>query len=340
MALRTRGIVTQIAKETTFNTAPTFSDSDVVLAISTAINPKVDMVDRKELGCSLVKKAGIPVRFTTDGNVEVEMRRAEGDNPTFVGDVLFEAGLGVKHLADGDKGNGGFIGYESDGETEADKVSLADSDHAGTATIYTIGDTGVERISLALKKFYDSGDVVLTSTGNVINKVDMQFPTADILTATFSLEGSGYSTSSGETKPACPSDTKAPLVGKSATFKFGGNVVNATDLSVSITNKITNEESLTGSGYTNKYIVEKEVTGSFKVLMEDFSYLDKLTNQTIGEFYLQITNGTDELGLYMPKVKVTEVSVTDNSNMLIEVSVTFQAERDDSLGETLLLGIK
>jgi len=136
MALRTRGIVTQIAKETTFNTAPSFSDSDVVLAISTAVNPKVDMIDRKELGCSLVKKAGIPVRFTTDGNVEVEMRRAEGDNPTFVGDVLFEAGLGVKHLADGNNGNGGFIGYESDGSTKADKVSLADSDHAGTATVY------------------------------------------------------------------------------------------------------------------------------------------------------------------------------------------------------------
>ena len=339
MALRTRGIIVQVAKETTFNTAPTFSDTDTIIAVDAGVNPKVDMVDRKNIACSLVKEAGIPVRFTTDGTITVEMNKADSA-VEFVGDVLYEAGLGVKHLADGSVGNGGFIGYEGDGATTADKVSLANADVAGDATVYTVGDTDVSRISLALRKFYDSGDVVLQSTGLVVNKVDVNAPTADILTAQFGLEGCSYDTLTGLTKPSCSTIANIPFVGKSAVFKFGGVTVNASNLSLSVSNSITNEEGITGSGYTDKFITEKQITGQFTVLMEDFSYLDKLTNQTVGEFYLEITSGSNKMGLYLPRVKVSDVSVNDNSNMLVEVTVSFTAERDTTLGESLLLGIK
>ena len=333
MALRTRGIVTQVAKETTFNTAPTFSDTDTIITEKADLAPKVDKVDRKALSCSIIKESGIPVRFTAEGSISVEIDVKSGTND-FYGSVLYEAGLGFREAPG--TGVGALIGYESDGTTAADKISKPDSSVNGTATLYTVAD-GLPKISLAVRKFYDSGDVVMQTTGNVINQVDLNFPQADILTAAFGIEAANYTTLTGLTKPACSTTGEVPFVGKNAKFKFDGNAVDAKNLAVTIKNTITNFESITTEGYTDKEIVEKEISGSFVVLLEDMSYIDKLRNQTIGEFYLEIANGSEKLAVYMPSVLVTDVAINDDSSRLIECSVNFMAQKDSTVGEAFML---
>ena len=342
MALKTRGIVTEVAVESSYNVAPSFSDSDVIVAEKADINPKIDTVNRKSISCSLITEAGVPVRFTADGTIAVEMiSGADGDgNPAFYGDVLYLAALGTKDVATGDNGKGGFIGKTSDGGTDVNEINFADSSHAGTATIYTVTDIETAKTSLSVQKFYDSGDEVLLATGLVISKADFSFNQADILSASFSLEGAGYTTESGLNKPDCNLPANNPFVGKNATFTYKDSARNAQNVSISVANKITSVESITTEGYIDKAIVEKTITGSFTLLFEDFSYLTDLTNQTVGSLYMAIPNGDNEIGVYLPRIKVTEVNINDNSNMLIEVSVSFTAEKDKDRAEVMYLGVK
>ena len=351
MALKTRGIVAQAKIETTFNTDPgSWGDSDVVVTSECSVNPKTDMVDRKALNCDIVKKNGIPVRFTTDGNISLEFTEKDGRadsqgtlHADFAGAVLYEAGLGYVYAPDTDSdgnyvnGKGGFVGKDSTG-ADADVVSIADDSTAGTDVVYVVKPKPAdveERKSLTVRKFYDADAVCLVATGNVINKVDLAFPQADISTATFGLEGAGYSTPTDQTKPACQA-TGLPFVGKSATFKYKGNAVNAMDVSFSIANTITNEVGITGNGYTNKYVVEKNVTGSFKIFMSDLSAYEDLKNQTQGSLFLKLgltdSGNSYDLGVYMGNLRLNDVSVTDDSGKLIEITISFTAETDPKDG--------
>ena len=335
--LKTRGIVTQIAKESTFNTAPTFTASDVVETISTSVVPKVDMVDRKVITQSLVKQAGLPVRYTTAGAIQVEIN-VEDSGTDLVGDVLYEAGFGRKESPGA--GTGGLIGLEADGTTTANKVSRPqDSTVTGDATLYSIQRVTDDRISVSLKKFVDSGDVVLLSTGTVVEKVTMNFAVADIATAQFDVSGAEYQTLTGQTLPTYNAVTNIPFVGKSGKFTYDGNVIAVTGLSFEITNTVTNVEDINHAGYVDKQIVEREITGSMTLLMEDYSWIDKLKNQTVGEVYLELTSGSHKIGVYLPRVKVQDVSENDNANMLVELAVNFQAEEDVN-GDTILLASK
>ena len=342
MALKTRGIVTQVAKEDTYNVAPSFSADDVIVAEKADISPKVDTVNRKSLSCSLITEAGIPVRFTAEGTIAVEIISAKDINgyPAFYGDVLYLAALGAKNVATGDNGTGGFIGKTADGATNVDEINFADSSHAGDATIYTIADIEVDKTSLAIQKFYDSGDEVLLATGMVVSKTDLAFNQADILTASFSLEGAGYTTESGLTKPSCNIPSEIPFVGKNATFTYNGTAKAAQNISISIDNKITSVESITTEGYVDKAIVEKTITGQFTLLFDSFEYLNDLTNQTVGQLFIAIPNGENEIGVFLPRIKVTQVQINDNSNMLIEVTVSFTAEKDVNRKEAMYLGVK
>jgi len=351
MALKTRGIVVEVAKETTYNTAPSDSQYNVVVTESFSLNPKENFTDRKQMNCSIVKIAGIDIESTTDGTATMEIVPGSDSNgdPDFFGAVLYEAGFGYRHEPghagdSSDNGKGGFVGKDHAGNT-ADEVSLADDNTKGTDVVYTLQPKNTEekRISLAVRKFYDASNVCLDATGIVINKVDMNLPTADIATISFGMEGADYTTPTDKTKPACSTVDTLPFIGKSATFKYDDNTINAMDVSFSVSNKITNEKAITGNGVTDKFIVEKDVTGTFKLLLKDMSMLQQVKDSTKHTLYLTITSGSNTMGVYFPQLRLTDFQITDNSNMLIECSVTFTAETKPDLNpvpQAMLVGIK
>ena len=325
MTLKTKGIKFQAKVESTFGTAPTFTNSDTICVEKAEINTKIDTVDRKCVSDTTVKQAGIPIRFTTDGSVSLEMDVATGANE-FTGSILYEAGLGNKLTG----------GAEVD---VANKQIVVHGDGSADHTLYSVSDSTK---SIAVRKFFDSGDVVLQSLGCVINKVGLDFAQANILTSDFGIEGATFQTMSGLTKPDCGGCNAIPFVGKNATFDFYGATVNAKNVKIDISNTVTNEESITTDGYTGKVIVEKEIKGSFVCLLENFDYLDKLKNQVVGSLFLVVPNTSTggEIALYLPKLKITDVPVTDDAGSLIEVTVNFMAETDSATGESLLLATK
>ena len=159
MALKTRGIVVEVAKETTYNQAPADSQYNVVVTESFTINPKENFTDRKQINCSIVKVAGVDIESSTDGTATMEIvPDNSGTDPDFFGAILYEAGLGYKHIPghagdSSDNGKGGFVGKDHAGNT-ADEVSLADSNTKGTDIVYTLQPKeGAER-NLDQSRYY------------------------------------------------------------------------------------------------------------------------------------------------------------------------------------------
>jgi len=334
MALLSKGNIFAIAKEATFNTAPTFADGDVVeVTGDTSLSPNVDTVQRNVIKNSFLGQPSIATKETGSGTVGVELI-PEDSGTDLNGDAVLEAALGIKSGPAAD--NGAFIGYSDAGTTTANEVYRAKSGETGTATLYTLSKPADTVVSLAIKQFVGgSADDVITYTGVVPNSTTFNFPVADIATVSFDVGASGFATTTGETLLTGVPVTGAPFVGKSVTFTVDGVSYCAKDLSFTVSNTITDIECLTGSGIGNKVPTAKEVTGSITLTFEDFAELDKLKNNTDAKIYLEMTSGAKKFAIYLPKVRYTSLSLAD-ADGLIDQQIEFAAF-DNADGDAILV---
>lgn len=308
--------------ETTFNVAPVLTNSDTFeIKSSSALNATLDTVERDVIRNSMLGLAPIPVRENTSGNLDFELIPLGGSVDALLGDMFWEAGMGVKS-ASGTVASGAFIGYSDAGTTPASEIYLAAAGETGTATAYLLGGVSDPTKSLTVKEFVGTNKS-MTTTGNVVESINISLPTADVAMVSFAISGCGFSTNEADTKltPSCV--TSLPYLGKSAVFKFDGSTVNATDVSVTIANEVYNEESLASDGYSSKVITGKTVTGSFTVLFEDYSLLTKFQNSQDGELYIELTQSGNKFAIYIPMLRLTSFAKSD-SNGVQSVSVDFQ----------------
>jgi len=194
MALLSKGNVFAIAKETTFNTAPTFVDGDVTeVTGDTNLTPNVDTVQRNVIKNSFLGQPSIATKETGSGTVGVELI-PEDTGTDLNGDVVLEAAMGIKE--DAGLGTGAFIGYSDAGTTTGNEIYRATGGDTGTGTLYTLSKPSDAVTSLAIKQFVGgSGDDVITYTGIIPNSTGFKFPVADIATVSFDVGASGFSTS-------------------------------------------------------------------------------------------------------------------------------------------------
>ena len=315
MAILDKSRVLAAKLETVFNVAETLTAADTVqVKGSSKLDAKMDSVERAVITDSLLKTAPINVRENTSGNLDFELMPS-GTGDDILGDVLWEAGFGVKNPAGQDSGF--FVGYSDAGTTSANEIYEAQSGDTGTATGYTLSGTTDATKSLTLKQFIGTNKS-LETTGNVVSAVDISIPTADVATVSFSVEGCGFTTNNADTKltPACV--TALPYLGKSAVFSFDNNTLSATDVSIKIANTIYNEEGITSAGYTSKQITGKDITGSFTILFEDYSMLTKLQNNISGSLYIELNQGTNKFGVYIPALKLTSFGASSNNGVMTQ----------------------
>lgn len=337
MALRSKGNIYQVKKESTFNVEPTFADTDVIeVTADTSLAPNVDKVDRKTICNSFVNLPSLAIKETGSGSVGVELipESAVSGEP-IKGDVIIETALGIKSPAGSDTGC--FIGYSDAGSTVADMIYEAKSGDTGTGTLYKLSRPSTPALSLSIRHFVGgSGDDVITYTGIVPNSVVFNFPVADIATVSIDLGASGFNTSTGVAVPTFTCGIQTPYVGKNAVFKVAGTTYEAKDVSITISNTVKDVEALTGSGISEKIVTEKVITGSLTITFENFDELTKLKNNTDAEIYLQIASGSRKFAIYLPKVRYSSVGISD-SDGLIEQTIEFGAFNNTD-GEAILVG--
>ncbi len=324
MAIKSKSKVLAAKIEGVFNVEEVLTDAESLeVKSNSSLEVSLETKDRDVIRNSLLKLAPIPIREEASGTIAVELM-ASGTDDNLIGDVLLEAGLGVKSVAGtAGGGTGAFIGFSDDGTTVANEIFMATvSDTAdSTAVAYTLAGTDATTKSLTIKEFIGIDKSVVT-TGNVVESIKFNLPTADIATLDFSVGGCGFETSNSDTKlnPLCVDGI--PYLGKSATYVFDGTSLDATDVSIDITNEVYNVEAVTADGYSAKIITGQEVKGSFKVLFEDYALLTKFQNNVDGSLYIMLTSGTSKFAVYVPKLKLTSFSKSDDSGVISQ-SVEF-----------------
>ena len=324
MPIKSKSKVVAAKIETTFNVAETLTNTETLeVAASSSLSATLDTVERDVIRDSLLGQAPIPVRENVSGNIDFEIIPS-GTDHDLNGDAFWEAALGIKSPAGAD--TGAFIGYSDAGVTPASEIYLAVATETGTSTAYLLGSTTDATKSLTVKEFLGA-DKSLETTGNVVESVSINLPTAGVATASFSIAGCGFTTNNADTKLTSSCVTELPFVGKSAVFKVNGTDYAATDVSINIANEVYNVESLATDGYSEKVITGKSVTGSFQILFEDFSELTAFQNSTDGSLYIEIAQGTDKFAIYVPVLRRTSVATSDDNGVIVQ-TVEFQVIED------------
>ena len=323
MAIKTRSKVIAAAIESVFNTAETLTNADTLeVKMASSVEATMDTVERDVIRDSLIGLAPIPVRENTSGTIEVELMADTAG--ALIGDMLLEAGMGIKSPAG--TGTGAFIGFSDAGTTPGDVIYMAAALEDGTATAYTLAAPTDPTKSLTIKEFIGSNKSIQT-TGNVIESFTISLPTADVCMASFTVAGCGFTTNNTDTKLTANCTAALPYLGKSAVFKFDGVSVAATDVTIEVANEVFNDEAITADGYSSKVITGQTITGSFTALFEDYAMLTKFQNSEDGALYVELNQGTNKFGIYIPKLRLTSFSKSDNGGVT-QQSVDFQVVYD------------
>lgn len=335
---RTNSAVYAIIKEGTFNGGGTFTNTDVVEVTSdTSMKPEGDSIERKAIKNSFLSQPKMAGKIYGSGSVGVELIPLGGASKDLNGADILEVALGLREEAA--LGTGAFIGYSNAGTTPAKMIYEAKTGETGTAVLYKLSKPCGTQPSLAIKQFLgcDAGDSQsITYTGIVPTSVKFDFPTADLATITFDVGASGYVTAAGEAILSGTAIVENPYVGKNAVFTVDGTSYEATNLSFTIENTVTDREAITSDGITSKAVTKKVVKGSLGVTFENYSELNKFKNNTDAAVYLEMVSGTHKFAIYFPRARYTSVAIEDADGIL-ENKIEFEAYEDATTGEAVYI---
>jgi len=178
--------------------------------------------------------------------------------------------------------------------------------------------------------------------GVVASDVALAYPVANIATAAFTLAGAGFVVTSPGSTVTLPCTIATPIVGKNAVLKVMGNAYTAQDLSINVTSDISDINSITTDGISNKLGTKKTVTGTFKTEYVGSSNFATFKAGTSGSLMLQVRDGGKTSPMlqvvYMPDVKFTEVTRSEDGGILYD-NITFQAMSPDCLANERALSI-
>jgi len=213
-------------------------------------------------------------------------------------------------------------------------VREADATETGEANLYKLNKPCGSEASLAIMKVIgcDATDSqTLIFKGVVPGSVKLSFPTGDICTASFDLGASSFDTRTGDTVPTITCGDSNPYVGKLAKFSVDGKTYEAKNIEVTISNTVTDLETITSTGIGAKITTQKEVKGTFTVLFESYDELQKMKNNTDATLYLELSqdSGANKFAMYMGRIRYSSVDVADDNGVVVN-NIEFIAYEDEN----------
>jgi hypothetical protein len=150
----------------------------------------------------------------------------------------------------------------------------------------------------------------------VSNSLSLEFPLADIVKASFSVSGAGFSGITTTAKTGECFDLN-PQIAKNITFKYDGDVYDINELTINVENEVYDSETLTSAGINKKLITAKSnLGGSFTVDYDGLALFDKYKAKESGELVFITTAGDNKkFGGYAPKVSLKSVSKSVDSSI-------------------------
>lgn len=337
--------------------------TDLVELMEPSMEGDINRLERNVQSNSLVKKQSLLGKKTSSGTLPLEVSTTDATGK-LNGDILYKSGMGVKipavasevvsvngvntlDVASGAAyGVGQALKLTVNGSTEYRVISgisantlTVNKDFVGTTVTavegllsYRLAVPKTKTTSFTVQEYIENDTTQETYTykGCVVSALNTEFPVADIIKTTFSVQGAGFTaeTSASQSK-ICIEST--PHVAKNMTFTYGTISYDVEGLSVNVENDVQAVESLTTEGITNMYVVNKpKVGGSFTLEYEGKALFDAYLAGTTGALEISSTASNGKyFGVYAPKVSLVNAPKTVD-NMIYKNNIEFECLSSDA----------
>lgn len=354
MAFLDKATLWGIKKEATYGSTETISyPGDLVELIDPSMSGTIDQIERAVVRNSLVKAESLLGKETSSGSLAVEV---SGSNllGEVNGDVLYESAMGVRIApvasltlalpststtsvtvdtgagTDYQVGQGlkltcvGGTEYVTVTGIAGDVLTVAPAITKGNVSAvvgllsYRIATPSTPVTSFNVEEYLTSGadNIVYKYKGVVANSLSLEFPLADIVKASFSVSGAGFSATTTTAKTGECFDLK-PHIAKNIVFKYDGLAYDINELTINVENEVYDSETLTSAGINKKLITSKSnLGGTFMVDYDGLSLFNKYKAKDSGELVFITTSGDGKkFGGYAPKVSLKSVNKSVDSSI-------------------------
>lgn len=354
MAFLDKGTLWGIKKETSYGNSETLDYAvDIVELIDPSMDGTIDEIERETTRNSLVMAESLLGKETSSGTLTVEVTSTDS-NGDLNGDILYESAMGVKiepvanlvlatpssvgstisvDTGAGDKyqvGQGLKVKVDSSyvyvtvTGISGDDLSVAPTITGTSVTevegllSYRLAVPKTPAVSFNIEEYLESDTqaLVYKYLGCVAASMSIEFPLANIIKSSFSVNGAGFNAGASAAKTGTCFDL-IPHIAKNIVFLYGGTSYDISELTLNVENEIYDSESLTSSGIKSKLVTGKPtVGGSFVVDLEDLSLFNNYKAKTHGELIIETTasNGK-KFGGYAPKVSIKNESKSKDSSV-------------------------
>lgn len=327
------GTIIAVAEETTIGggKATAWADTDVVsFNDDSGLTPATDSITRNVFNGSFIACKSLTGQESTSGslNTEVGITTVTGSEAgKLKGHLLWKAGLGIYVEQGADTTVANTISEEADPVTNPTGYDL-----------YKLSKPDDARTTLCVREYLGGTNNVIEHKGVVVDSISLTLTAGQIATASFSVSGIAYNIPTGQpvlTNLGCGS---MPFVTKLAVLKIDNVLIPAQDLTLNINNTNTDRNAITSTGISDKVITAKSVDLSYTVDLEDLSAYTKLKNNTDGAVYIELTNGAEEIRIYLPKVSYNSLDLgTDGGVKTLSINAMATA---DANGEAIYIATK
>ena len=300
------------------------------------LTPAVTTLERAVFNGSYVGCQALSGESSTSGNLNVDLALApisSTEAGKFVGHLVFKSGFGkyIEQAADVDE-VAFTIGIEPDSIASPTGFDL-----------YTLSDPTDAQTTLVVREFLGgSGDAVLDHKGVVVDSMSFDFSVGSIVKVSNSVSGVNFATATGQTVlPSGGCGNALPFVTKNAVLKLDGATLDASNVSMTITNTIVDRKYITGNGTSSKVVTAKSIELSYTVDLDatQMAFYNKMQSNATGAIFLKLVNSAgDKCCIYLPKINFGNVTKSNDSGILT-VSVTSMAY-ESSTGDAILVGTK
>ena len=357
MSFLTKGRAVAVIKEASFGAGGTFTNDDYIDYTSCDVTAEIAQIERNVVRQSMLDLEPLQGQETSAGTISLEIS-GDDATTGLNGDPLYENGFGYRVgrttattvSAATDASNFTLTDATGLEVAQAIKVTSGGADQFVTITAISGNDITVEPAlsgtpsatdpvvgllsflinqpsdavaSLAVRENLSDaagGDSVdYTYKGQVVTDVTLNFPVADIATADFSVAGAGFDSADPGSTVTVPCDLLTPVVGKNAVLTVLGTSYEAQDVSVAITSEITDVQSITSDGLTNKLAVKRSASMTFRTEYVGNENFATYKAGTKGSLHLQLRDGAVTspviVGVYAPAAKFTSVTRSDDGGL-------------------------
>ena len=329
--------VMAIAEETVIGQgkATAWSDSDVVsLNADSSISGSVESLSRELLNGSFFacKSMTGQVSSTASLNSEIGIQAIKGtEKGRFKAHILWKNALGKYIEAGADTSIADEISAEADPIANPQNYDL-----------YLLSKPEDSRTSIVIREYLGGGvgttDNCIEYPGCFLESAALTLSAGQIAQVAFSVAGIDYNTKTGVPVLKSQGCTSVPFVVKKIVMKKDKVVLNAQDVSITITNTLNDRMAVTSNGISDKVITNKSIEISYNIDLENLDAYTDLKNNTEAELYIELVNGTEEAKIYIPVMSYTAVDKSDDAGVL-SLSITAMAYPDAN-GEAMYIATK